>query len=67
MTCRVFVYVSEAFGTFYLFWERVRSAHTRYEICIHTLGEMRQLIEMGVDCIMTDDPILLKSVLEEYE
>lgn len=28
--------------------------------------EMRMLIEMGVDCIMTDDPILLKDVLNQY-
>jgi glycerophosphoryl diester phosphodiesterase len=28
--------------------------------------EMRKLIEMGVDCIMTDDPALLAKVIEEY-
>ena len=28
---------------------------------------MRKLIELGCDCIMTDDPALLKSVLEEYQ
>lgn len=33
---------------------------------INDPDEMRMLIEMGVDCIMTDDPILLKEVLEEY-
>ena len=33
---------------------------------INDPDEMRMLIEMGVDCIMTDDPILLKSVLDEY-
>lgn len=27
---------------------------------------MRELIELGCDCIMTDDPELLKSVLDEY-
>ncbi len=27
---------------------------------------MRELIELGCDCIMTDDPLLLKSVLDEY-
>ena len=27
---------------------------------------MRKLIELGCDCIMTDDPQLLKAVLEEY-
>ena len=29
--------------------------------------EMRRLIEMGVDCIMTDDPALMKEILEEYK
>ena len=29
--------------------------------------EMRHLIELGVDCIMTDDPALLRQVLAEYE
>jgi len=29
--------------------------------------EMRKLIEMGCDAIMTDDPVLLKSVLEDYQ
>lgn len=33
---------------------------------INDPDEMRMLIEMGVDCIMTDNPILLKSVLDEY-
>ena len=33
---------------------------------INDADDMRTLIEMGVDCIMTDDPILLKEVLEEY-
>ena len=33
---------------------------------INDADEMRQLIEMGVDCIMTDDPILMKEVLAEY-
>jgi len=28
---------------------------------------MRKLIELGCDCIMTDDPQLLKSVLEDYK
>ncbi|MBQ6706422.1 MAG: hypothetical protein IJN07_02790 [Clostridia bacterium] len=28
--------------------------------------EMRMLIEMGVDCIMTDDPVLLREILKEY-
>ena len=34
---------------------------------INDADEMRQLIEMGVDCIMTDDPVLLKEVLNEYK
>lgn len=34
---------------------------------INDADEMRMLIEMGVDCIMTDDPVLLKQVLEEYK
>lgn len=29
--------------------------------------EMRELIELGCDCIMTDNPELLRSVLEEYK
>ena len=33
---------------------------------INDADEMRQLIEMGVDCIMTDDPVLLKQILDEY-
>jgi len=28
---------------------------------------MRMLIEMGVDCIMTDDPVLLSEILKEYQ
>ena len=28
---------------------------------------MRELIELGCDCIMTDNPALLKSVLEDYK
>lgn len=34
---------------------------------INDADEMRELIELGCDCIMTDDSMLLKSVLEEYE
>lgn len=34
---------------------------------INDADEMRHLIELGCDCIMTDDPLLLKSVLEEYK
>ena len=33
---------------------------------INDADEMRMLIEMGVDCIMTDDPELMRSILEEY-
>ncbi len=34
---------------------------------INDADEMKMLIEMGVDCIMTDDPILLKEILKEYK
>ena len=34
---------------------------------INDADEMRELIELGCDCIMTDDPVLLKQVLEEYK
>ena len=34
---------------------------------INDADEMRMLIEMGVDCIMTDDPALLNEVLKEYK
>ena len=34
---------------------------------INDADEMRMLIEMGVDCIMTDNPLLLKEVLKEYQ
>lgn len=34
---------------------------------INEADEMRELIEMGCDCIMTDNPKLLKNVLEEYQ
>ena len=33
---------------------------------VNDADEMRKLIELGVDCIMTDDPALMKRVLEEY-
>ncbi len=33
---------------------------------INDPDEMRMLIEMGVDAIMTDDPVLLKQILAEY-
>ena len=33
---------------------------------INDPDEMRFLIELGADAIMTDDPKLLKSVLDEY-
>ena len=34
---------------------------------INDADDMRMLIKMGVDCIMTDDPELLKEVLKEYK
>lgn len=34
---------------------------------INDPDEMRHLIELGCDCIMTDNPALLKQVLEEYQ
>ena len=34
---------------------------------INDPDEMRKLIELGCDCIMTDNPKLLKEVLEEYK
>lgn len=34
---------------------------------INDADEMRELIELGCDCIMTDNPELLSSVLEEYK
>ena len=34
---------------------------------INDPDEMRELIELGCDCIMTDDPELLSQVLEEYK
>ena len=33
---------------------------------INDPDEMRELIELGCDCIMTDNPKLLKEVLDEY-
>lgn len=48
----------------------VRRAHRRSVAVqywtINDPDEMRMLIEMGVDCIMTDDPVLLAEILEEY-
>ena len=48
----------------------VRRAHRRNVAVqywtINDPDEMRMLIEMGVDCIMTDDPLLLAEILEEY-
>ncbi len=34
---------------------------------INDADEMRRLIELGCDCIMTDNPELLRSVLNEYK
>ena len=48
----------------------IRRAHRRnisvQYWTINDADEMRQLIELGCDCIMTDDPALLKQVLDEY-
>ena len=48
----------------------VRRAHRRNIAVqywtINDPEEMRMLIEMGVDCIMTDNPKLLAEILEEY-
>ena len=49
----------------------IRRAHRRNMAVqywtISTAEEMRELIELGCDCIMTDDPALMKQVLEEYQ
>jgi len=49
----------------------VRRAHRRnIAVQYWTINDeetMRQLIDMGCDAIMTDDPMLLKSVLESYK
>lgn len=34
---------------------------------INDPDEMRELIELGCDCIMTDNPELLRTILEEYK
>ena len=34
---------------------------------INDADDMRTLIELGVDCIMTDDPELMQSILNEYK
>ena len=48
----------------------IRRAHRRnVAVQYWTINDeetMRSLIEMGCDCIMTDDPELLKQVLDEY-
>lgn len=48
----------------------IRRAHRRNIAVqywtINDADEMRHLIELGCDCIMTDDPELLKAVCEEY-
>ena len=48
----------------------IKQAHKR-EVAvqywtINDEGEMRRLIELGCDCIMTDNPALLRQVLSEY-
>ena len=49
----------------------IRRAHRRNIAVqywtINDADEMRTLIELGCDCIMTDDPVLLKRVLAEYQ
>jgi len=49
----------------------IRRAHRRNIAVqywtINDPDEMRELIELGCDCIMTDNPKLLKEVLEEYK
>ena len=49
----------------------IRRAHRRNIAVqywtINDADEMRTLIELGCDCIMTDDPVLLRNVLEEYK
>jgi glycerophosphoryl diester phosphodiesterase len=48
----------------------IRQAHRRNIAVqywtINDPDEMRRLIELGCDCIMTDDPKLLNEVLAEY-
>lgn len=48
----------------------IRRAHRRNIAVqywtVNDADEMRRLIALGVDCIMTDDPELMKQVLEEY-
>ena len=49
----------------------IRRAHRRNIAVqywtINDPNEMRELIELGCDCIMTDNPKLLKEVLNEYK
>lgn len=51
-------------------WGIINRAHKRNVAVqywtINDPDEMRHLIELGCDCIMTDNPALLKEVLEEY-
>ena len=51
--------------------EYIRRAHRRNIAVqywtINDADDMRMLIELGADAIMTDDPLLLKQVLEEYK
>ena len=48
----------------------IRRAHRRNIAVqywtVNDADDMRRLIELGCDCIMTDDPMLMHSVLEEY-
>ena len=48
----------------------IRRAHRRNIAVqywtVNDADDMRRLIELGCDCIMTDDPMLMKQILEEY-
>ena len=50
--------------------DRIYRAHRRNIAVqfwtINDAEEMRRLIELGVDCIMTEDPVLLNQILNEY-
>jgi glycerophosphoryl diester phosphodiesterase len=49
----------------------IRRAHRRNMAVqywtINDADDMRKLINMGCDCIMTDDPELMRQVLDEME
>ncbi len=61
----------EQFGLSFADERLIKSAHA-HNLAVHywTVNdedEMRQLIELGADGIMTDNPSVLKKVLEEYQ